>query len=180
MRDPVMLPMNVRAVGTTVVHLCTWTIARGQCMMLSSLPVSSCWSSSTHGSLRDPDSSATQCFRFGDCTKGHIARGIVKTLLKAHLHPMSFGPRMKIVHHLATKCVVEGTRHVDGRREGHGKEKGGRMEGGERSAHNDTPVLIERTGASSAQTRSSGARREAGIVCMLFQPLSPTIPSPDA
>ena len=54
------------------------------------------------------------------------------------------------------------------------------MEGGERSAHNDTPVLIERTGASSAQTRSSGARREAGIVCMLFQPLSPTIPSPDA
>ena len=88
---------------------------------------------------------------------------IVKTFLQAHLHHVALGPRMNIAHHLATRCVVEGTRHVDGRGEGQGKEKGGRMDGGERSAHNDTPVLIERTGASSAQTRSSGARREAGI-----------------
>ena len=54
------------------------------------------------------------------------------------------------------------------------------MEGGERSAHNDTPVLIERTGASSAQTRSSGVRREARIVCIFFQPVSPTMPRPGA
>ena len=46
---------------------------------------------------------------------------------------------------------------------GQGKEKGGRMESGERSAHNVTLVLTERPSASSAQTRATGARREAGI-----------------